>query len=105
MADEVVVNQTSIKADLDSGIPHPEEYGRDPKNMIVTWTNRRKMAWLALWANNILIGLALFVIPEQKIDTLQDIITTFMWVNLSIVAAYLGFTSLPFWGFAKGGNK
>lgn len=108
MADEPATTAApetkKCEVDMDAGLPHPEQFGGDPRNLMVTWNNRRQMAWWSMFSINILVAVSLFVLPTDKALALQDIITTAMWVFLSVVAAYLGFTSLPFWGFGKGGK-
>lgn len=54
------------------------------------WKNRRRMAWLALWA---MIGMtvAMFVwVPESKLEKLDEIVAWFMMAMASIVGAYIG---------------
>lgn len=107
MADDSTSANVGIKTavDMDAGLPHPEDFKGDPKNLMVTWKNRRQMAWWSLFSINALLLVCLFGLPTEKVVALQDVITTALWVFTSVVASYLGFTSLPFWGFSRGGSK
>lgn len=60
------------------------------------WANRRRMAWVALIAMIITAALLFFVIEEWRLKMLLDsgIITWFFGVMVSIVGAYMGFTTL-----------
>jgi hypothetical protein len=54
------------------------------------WKNRRRMAWLAMWAM-VLATLAMFtVVPETKIEKLDEIVSWFMMAMASIVGTYIG---------------
>lgn len=82
--------------DLDNGIPNP-----DTNNVLITWTNRRWMAWISIAINIMLVMLVLFVIPLNVLEKLESILTTIMWVNVAIIVSYMAFSSLPFWGIFK----
>jgi hypothetical protein len=54
------------------------------------WKNRRRMAWLALWAA-ILACIAMFtVVPESKIEKLDEVVAWFFMGMFSIVGTYIG---------------
>jgi len=54
------------------------------------WKNRRRMAWLAMWAM-IAATLAMFtIVPESKIELLDEIVAWFMMAMASIVGTYIG---------------
>lgn len=54
------------------------------------WKNRRRMAWLALWAA-ILACVAMFtVVPESKIEKLDEVVAWFFMGMFSIVGTYIG---------------
>lgn len=73
----------------------------EPANIIVTWNNRRKMAWVSL-ISIILIALAvLFLVPADELVPLENIIVAIVYSFLGVIAAYMGFTSLPFWQMHK----
>ena len=60
----------------------------------VRWTNRRRMAWLALISIIVVTGLAFFVLPIDRLDKLADVITWFYLSMASIVGAYMGLTTM-----------
>lgn len=71
------------------------------------WRNRRWMAWIALGS---MIGMAaavLFVVPETKLDKLDEIIAWFMMAMASIIGTYLGTTTWAYVSTAKAarGNR
>lgn len=54
------------------------------------WKNRRRMAWLALLAA-ILACVAMFtVVPESKIEKLDEVVAWFFMGMFSIVGTYIG---------------
>tara|TARA_Y100000310_G_scaffold115139_1_gene113673 strand:- start:1082 stop:1318 length:237 start_codon:yes stop_codon:yes gene_type:complete len=59
----------------------------------VRWTNRRRMAWLALSSIIVVTGLAFFVLPIDRLDKLADVITWFYLSMASIVGAYMGLST------------
>jgi cation transport ATPase len=54
------------------------------------WKNRRRMAWLALWAMIIMAGAMFLYVPETKIEKLDEIVAWFMMAMASIVGTYIG---------------
>jgi hypothetical protein len=58
------------------------------------WKNRRRMAWIALFAMLVTICVLFFSIEESRIEKLSDIITWFFISMSSIVGAYMGFATI-----------
>lgn len=58
------------------------------------WKNRRRMAWLCLVAIFVVMALALFKIPEDRLAVLSELIGWFFTVMASIIGAYVGFSTL-----------
>lgn len=58
------------------------------------WRNRRRMAWVALWAIMIVTYFALFSVPVERLNVLKEVITWFYFVMGSVVGAYVGFATL-----------
>lgn len=54
------------------------------------WKNRRRMAWISLWAMIIATGAMFTVVPETKIEMLDEIVAWFMMAMASIVGTYIG---------------
>lgn len=55
------------------------------------WTNRRRMAWLALLSILVVTGMILFVVPEPRLIALAPILDMFYIGMVSIVGAFIGF--------------
>lgn len=53
--------------------------------------DRRRMAWLSLLSIFAVTGVALFYLPLERLEKLDDIISWFYMTTGSIVAAYYGF--------------
>lgn len=73
-----------VRADGDDS-----EADRDPVVRIDRWKNRRRMAWVALIAI-ILLTVSCFGLPIERIKALEMIITWFMTAMTTIVATYMG---------------
>ena len=58
------------------------------------WKNRRKLAYISLYAILFVMGVSLFVVPEPKLNALADIISTFFFVMASIIGTYIGAATL-----------
>lgn len=54
------------------------------------WKNRRRMAWLALWSIIIATTAMFTVVPESRIEALDEIVAWFMMGMVSIVGTYIG---------------
>jgi len=63
----------------------------DPK---MRWKNRRRMAYISLLAILTVIGLALFIVPIERLKVLEEIITWFFFIMGSIIGSYVGFATL-----------
>jgi hypothetical protein len=60
---------------------------------IKRWKNRRRMAWVSLISMNIFTILILFVVPENRLVILSDVITWFYFAMTSIIGTYMGVTT------------
>lgn len=101
-------SETRVVADMDAGIPSVMLDGTETKNRkapMITWENRKKMSWVALWA--LLIGTAVYTYlivavvnapPDKVLDKLADVYFYFSMFMATIILGYFGFTSLPFIG-------
>jgi len=58
------------------------------------WKNRRRMAWLCLIAIFIVMAIAMFKIPNDRLALLSELIGWFFTVMASIIGAYVGFSTL-----------
>lgn len=58
-----------------------------------TWRNRRRMAYFSLFSIVIVTYWALFVVPENRLKVLEEIITWFFFIMGSVVGAYMGFSA------------
>ena len=58
------------------------------------WKHRRRMAYLALGAILLVTYWAMFVIPVERLNALDEILTWFFIVMGSIIGAYVGFATL-----------
>ena len=63
----------------------------DPKTR---WHNRRRMAYISLFAIIVVIFLVLFIVPIERLEVLEDVIPWFFMVLGSIIGAYVGFSTL-----------
>lgn len=70
-----------------------EENIKSNGNGEVRWKNRRRMAWTAMVSMLIVTLLAFFVIPEPRLALLSDVITWFYFGMVSVIGAYMGFTT------------
>jgi len=77
-----------------------EEIENTPEDLMhKRWRNRRKMAWVSLISMLVVTILAFFVIPESRLVLLSEVITWFYFGMVSVIGAYMGFTT---WA-SKGG--
>jgi O-antigen ligase len=58
------------------------------------WRNRRRMAYISLFFLIIVAFLAIFVVPVERLQVLEEIITWFFFIMGSVVGAYVGFSTL-----------
>jgi hypothetical protein len=58
------------------------------------WKNRRRMAYISLYSILIVTYLILFIVPMDRLNQLDEIITWFYLVMGSVVGAYVGFSTL-----------
>lgn len=57
------------------------------------WVNRRRMAWMCLFAIMIVTALVLFKIPMERIQASENVLIWFFIVCSSTVAGYFGFST------------
>ena len=60
---------------------------------LIKRTNRRRQAWLAMWAMVGVTILLMFAVPESKIKLRTDILPFFYITMASVVGAYHGFSA------------
>jgi len=56
--------------------------------------NRRRMAWVALLSCIVVMILTLFYVDVERLKVLEVVITWFFFGMISIVGAYIGFTTV-----------
>lgn len=74
--------------------PFEERLAQSSRINNLRWKNRRRMAWIALISMLIVTYWALFKIPVERIEHLDDIITFFYLTMSGIIMGYLGFATL-----------
>jgi RsiW-degrading membrane proteinase PrsW (M82 family) len=79
--------------DLDEALPLSKV---DENTAVITWTNRRRMAWLSLIAMILTLMLCIFYIPLERLDKLNVLVGDFFWCMFAVIAVYMGSTSIPF---------
>lgn len=57
------------------------------------WKHRRRMAYISLVSILIMTYLILFIVPLNRLDKLDELITWFYIVMGSIIGAYVGFAT------------
>lgn len=96
----------------------PTETAVDTSNIggeipVVRWTNRRRMAWRAFYSLLIAtfiywFGLPLWfqwwALPTAWLEVIGESFFWFATTMAAVIISYMGFTTLPFWGKARG-NK
>jgi len=55
--------------------------------------NRRRMAWISLVAMLIVTGYAMGIVPIERLEKLEVVITWFYMSCASVIGAYMGFTT------------
>ena len=98
-----------VSIDMDEGfygttagghLKKPKETSPRP---LITWKNRRRMAWLSI-ITCLLLGTYLMTLaPVEKLEHLANIYYYYCLFCGMVVASYMGFTSLPLMGWGKGG--
>jgi uncharacterized membrane protein YhaH (DUF805 family) len=58
------------------------------------WQNRRRMAWTSLFFIICVVLLSMFIVPIERLEVLEEIITWFFFIMGSIIGAYVGFSTL-----------
>jgi hypothetical protein len=83
----------NIKKQKDSDIK--EENGKDLIAMARRWRNRRRMAWMSLLCMFVLTYFIIFtdIVPIARLTVLKEVITWFYFACISVVGAYMGFTT------------
>lgn len=70
----------------------------DPGMMKVRWKNRRRMAWISLFAlvGQVAISLAIVIATDVPVERIKVLVELMSWPSLafaSIIGAYMGFTT------------
>ena len=91
--------------DMDEGMPSAKIMQTADVSKI-KWTNRRKHAWLSLFA---LIGMSIltFVLIMLNYVNFNDAVPflqTLAWAFAGVIFAYMGFTAFPLFRFGSGKN-
>lgn len=84
--------------DMDQGIPYSQINTGESPVPVLTWTNRRRMAWGAFFTIIAITASSIFLIPTNRLESLNEIIITVIYAMVMVIAAYMGFTTLPFLG-------
>lgn len=105
--------------DMDQGFsPAPYQgsypYGQAPQQLSgpadvtpkITWTNRRRMAWVAFFALFAAAAVALYcglwvARSDRQIAFVETLYSYLAISCAAVILGYMGFTSLPFLGRAK----
>lgn len=86
------------EVDIDNGAKISQKNYEDAP-VVVTWNHRRRMAWVSLVAILLLtIGITTELIPLNRVMEIQDILSTILWCLFGVIASYMGFTSIPWFG-------
>jgi polyferredoxin len=98
MADETTsLPKDEIDQIIDADETKPARKGRvSKKDVSVRFNNRRRMAWIALFAILVVTTLLLFFIPVEKINALGSVITWFYMAMTTIVGTYMGATTYAY---------
>jgi len=54
------------------------------------WKNRRRMSWIALWATMAVTAAMMFIVPESRIEKLDEVVVWFYVSMASIIGVYIG---------------
>lgn len=98
-----IEKEETFTIDMDEGVYDLNakiDTGKSPVP-IVTWTNRRRMAWISL-ITFLVVGVYLIGFASQ--ERVAAVETVYYYLVLgcgTVIAAYVGFTSLPFIGKSK----
>lgn len=57
------------------------------------WKNRRRMAWLSMFAMIAATYALFFVVPESRLQRLEEVIAWFYMAMASVIGTYLGTTT------------
>lgn len=81
--------------DLDQGVPADT----DPKKYNIVFNTRRKIVVACLVAMFIVVGACVFgIVPVERAEKLSNLIENFLYVMGAIIAAYMGFSMMPWFG-------
>ena len=72
-----------------------ESNGNDKALILRRWKNRRRMAWTSLVSMIVFTAAILFtdLVPIEKLKVLSEVITWYYLGCVSVVGAYMGFTT------------
>jgi hypothetical protein len=81
----------------------PKEEKKNAELERAKWRSRRKMAWLALFAE-ILVTIALFIVPieEKRVSIISEPIIWFYFSMTSVIGFYMGATTWAYVGKGRG---
>lgn len=88
MSDDNIPTTTVENTDIDK-TPVP------PGQINITWTTRRNMSIVSLACMILTVICFMFIVPESRIDKLEPIVSNALWAWFSIIAVYMGSTTLP----------
>ena len=73
----------------------PDATETDLVIMTRRWKNRRRMAWLSLIAMFVMTFMVFFtdLVEIERMKVLKEVITWFYFACISVVGAYMGFTT------------
>ena len=79
-------------------LEHDHDHGPekvDPALDKKRWQNRRRMAWVSLLSMIGFTGLIFFtkLVPESRLQILNEVITWYYFAMASVIGAYMGFTT------------
>jgi len=84
----------------------PEKLEHQIKLDKIKWENRRRMAWVSLFAiiaqTLLLIFLPNSLLSNEKIVVMKEPLTWAYWCEASVILAYMGFTT---WAYINDKNK
>jgi hypothetical protein len=63
------------------------------------WKNRRRMAWICLWAMIVYVVLIMFLVPSSKVTAMAEVSAWFMMATASIIGTYIGTST---WAYISG---
>jgi len=92
----------NIDIDFDENAQHQPGYDNnqldDPLSDVhqdmIRWKNRRRMAWICLYAILFVTAAMIFYVPDARITKLEIVITWFYMSTATIICAYMGLATV-----------